>query len=53
MLRLADEEAAAGAEAALKSYIDSRAGAFAGYAPEQYAIVEASGTASRGPMPPC
>ena len=48
VLRLTDAEAADGAEKALQGYINDRAGAFAGYAPEQYAIVENSGTASRG-----
>ena len=48
VLRLTDAEAADGAEKALQSYINDRAGAFAGYAPEQYAIVENSGTVSRG-----
>ena len=48
VLRLADAEAADGAEKALQRYINDRAGAFAGYAPEQYAIVENSGTAGRG-----
>ena len=48
VLRLTDADAAGSAEEALQLYIDDRAGAFAGYAPEQYAIVENSGTASRG-----
>lgn len=48
VLRLADADAAGKAEAALKSYIDGRAGAFAGYAPEQSAILEKSGAVSRG-----
>lgn len=48
VLRMADASAAEGAAAALQSYIDDRAGAFAGYAPEQFAILEQSGTASRG-----
>ena len=48
VLRLTDADTASGVEKALQSYIDDRAGAFAGYAPEQYAIVENSGTASRG-----
>ena len=46
VLRLTED--ADGAARTLDEYIDARAGAFAGYAPEQYAIVEASGTASRG-----
>lgn len=48
VLRLADANGTSGAASALKLYIDDRAGAFAGYAPEQYGIVEGSGTASRG-----
>lgn len=48
VLRLSDEEAAKEAEAALTAYIDGRAGAFAGYAPEQSAILEQSGAVSRG-----
>lgn len=48
VLRLADESGVEDAEEALKAYIDDRAGAFAGYAPEEYAILEQSGTASRG-----
>lgn len=48
VLRLTDVGAAGGAEEALRLYINDRAGAFAGYAPEQYAIVENAGTAGRG-----
>ena len=48
VLRLTDADTASGVEKALQIYINDRAGAFAGYAPEQYAIVENSGTASRG-----
>ena len=48
VLRLADAGAAKEAGKALEAYINVRAGAFNGYAPEQYAIVEKSGTASRG-----
>lgn len=49
ILRLADASEVEAARAALAAYITSRAGAFAGYAPEQFAIVENSGTAGRGP----
>lgn len=48
VLRLADEEAAGEAETALNAYIHDRAGAFAGYVPEEYAVLEQSGTVSRG-----
>lgn len=48
VLRLTDADTASGVEKALQVYINDRAGAFAGYAPEQYAIVESSGTAGRG-----
>ena len=48
VLRLKDGADAKQAVKALTDYIDSRAGAFAGYAPEQYAIVENSSAVSRG-----
>ena len=48
VLHLTDETAADEAKAALDTYINDRAGAFAGYAPEEYAILEQSGTVSRG-----
>ena len=48
VLRLADEASVEETRAALDAYINDRAGAFAGYAPEEYAILEQSGTASRG-----
>lgn len=48
VLRLPDQSGAKSVQKALESYIDARSGAFAGYAPEQYAILENSGTASRG-----
>ena len=46
VLRL--EDGAEDAVRTLHTYIDARAGAFAGYAPEQYAILEQSGAVSRG-----
>ena len=48
VLELADETAAREAKEALERYIDDRTGDFAGYAPEQYAILEQSGAVSRG-----
>jgi len=48
VVRLADGADPAGAVKALEAYIDSRAGAFAGYAPEQYAILEGARAVSRG-----
>lgn len=48
VLHLKDQSAVKSAQKTLESYIDARAGAFAGYAPEQYAILENSGTATRG-----
>ena len=48
VLHLTDDAAADEAKTALDTYINDRAGAFAGYAPEEYAILEQSGTASRG-----
>ena len=48
VLRLADGADTGAAVQALEAYIDARAGAFAGYAPEQYAILEASSAVGRG-----
>lgn len=48
VLRMADEADADAAVKALSDYIYARAGAFAGYAPEQYEIVEQSATGQRG-----
>ncbi len=48
VVRLADGADPDGAVQALTEYINSRAGAFAGYAPEQYAILEGAKAASRG-----
>ena len=48
VLRLKDQSAVKNAQKALDAYIDARAGAFAGYVPEQYAILEKSGTVTRG-----
>ena len=48
LLHLTDEAAADEAKTALDTYINDRAGAFAGYAPEEYAILEQSGAVSRG-----
>ena len=48
VLRLTDGADMDAAAKALTDYRDARAGAFAGYAPEQYEIVEKSGTALRG-----
>lgn len=48
VLRMADGADMADTVQVLEAYVETRAGAFAGYAPEQYEIVEGSGTASRG-----
>ena len=48
VFRLAEDADTAKAEAALQAYIDGRAGAFTGYAPEEAAVLEQSGTAVRG-----
>lgn len=48
VFRLAGDADTAKAEAALQAYIDGRAGAFTGYAPEEAAVLEQSGTAVRG-----
>ena len=48
VLRMADGADAEHAAEILTEYIDARAGAFAGYAPEQYAILERSAAVSRG-----
>lgn len=48
VLRMAEEENLRDALKALKDYAYARAGAFAGYAPEQYAIAEGAATAERG-----
>lgn len=48
VVRLADGADPDGAVQALTEYINSRAGAFAGYAPEQYAILEGARVVSRG-----
>ena len=48
VFRLADGGDGSEAVRALEGYIDARAGAFAGYAPEQYAVVEGSEAVSRG-----
>ncbi len=48
VLRLKDPAGGKTAEAALRAYITGREGAFAGYAPEQYAILKQSVTACRG-----
>ena len=48
VLRLKDGANTGQAVRALMDYIDRRAGAFAGYAPEQYAILEKSAAVSRG-----
>lgn len=48
VLRLTDGSAMDGVIKALEGYIDARAGAFAGYAPEQYAVLENAAAVSRG-----
>lgn len=48
VLHLEDGADAEKAVQALTAYIDARAGAFAGYAPEQYAILEGSRAVGRG-----
>lgn len=48
VFHLTDGADVSGAVRALEGYIDARAGAFAGYAPEQYAVVEGSAAVSRG-----
>ena len=48
VLHLVDSADAETAVQALTAYIDARAGAFAGYAPEQYAILEGSKAVGRG-----
>ncbi len=48
VLRLKNATGVEGVEETLRTYIDDRAGAFAGYAPDEYAILEQSGTVSRG-----
>lgn len=48
VFRMTDEASAAEAVKALEAYIESRAGAFAGYAPEQFDIVEKSTAVQRG-----
>ena len=48
VLRLTDAADADQAAQALEAYIEARAGAFAGYAPEQYAILEQSSAVQRG-----
>lgn len=48
VLQLAEGADPAAAVQSLTAYIDSRAGSFAGYAPEQYAILERSRAVSRG-----
>ena len=48
VLRLTEAADADKAAQALEAYIESRAGAFAGYAPEQYAILEQSSAVQRG-----
>lgn len=48
VLRLAEGTDAGQVREALEAYIDSRAGAFTGYAPEQAAILEQSTAAVRG-----
>jgi len=48
VVRLADGADSDGAVETLTEYIDSRTGAFAGYAPEQHAILEESRAVGRG-----
>ena len=48
VLRLMDGADGDGVVKALEAYIESRAGAFAGYAPEQYAILENASAVRRG-----
>lgn len=48
VLRLTGPDAAKKAKSALEAYIHTRAGAFEGYVPDQFAIVEQSGAVSRG-----
>lgn len=48
VLRMEDESGAKAAVKALGEYIDARAGSFAGYAPEEYAVLEQSSAVSRG-----
>ena len=48
VLRLTEAADADKAAQALEAYIEARAGAFAGYAPEQYAILEQSSAVQRG-----
>lgn len=48
VLRLADGADREKAVQGLEEYISARAGAFAGYAPEEYAVVEGACAASRG-----
>lgn len=48
VLRMAEEEDVEDALKTLADYADARAGAFAGYAPEQYDIAEGAAVAERG-----
>ena len=48
VLRMAEEENVEDALKTLADYADARAGAFAGYAPEQYDIAEGAAVAERG-----
>jgi len=48
VLRMTEEADGAEVQRALEAYIDSRSGAFAGYAPEQYAVLEQADAVRRG-----
>ena len=53
VFRLAGDADTAKAEAALQAYIDGRAGAFTGYAPEEAAVLESPAPPSGGSTWPC